>query len=278
MYLSQNPFRSGATSSSDPTPSNPTPSSVWFRDDKARQDFSKTFSRHGIHSKRQVVLSDFFDTDLPTVIYSRGWESLCDIRVTCPFMIIEEFYSNMHGFDTIYLISSLTLEEYIYKDTVTHDKHIFPSAITRIPRHEYVSYPESPHFIVIGAISAATIRQSKAQLRPKRPLTETATSLASSAPSTSAPSSSAVGVTLKAVMAQLQCMDASLNTLTTKLYQAHLGGFIESPSPSPSPEAIEDEDDDGDFDSDANTTVDKDANSFGDDEMTASQRLTLCHS
>ena len=43
--------------------------------------------------QRQVILSDFFDTDLPTVIYSRGWESLCG-------MIIQEFYSNMHGIDT----------------------------------------------------------------------------------------------------------------------------------------------------------------------------------
>ena len=41
----------------------------------------------------QVILSDFFDTDLPTVIYSRGWESLCGV-------IIQEFYSNMHGIDT----------------------------------------------------------------------------------------------------------------------------------------------------------------------------------
>ena len=42
---------------------------------------------------------DFFDIDLPTVIYSRGWESLCDISVTCPSVLIQEFYSNMHGFD-----------------------------------------------------------------------------------------------------------------------------------------------------------------------------------
>ena len=48
----------------------------------------------------QVILSDFSDTDLPTFIYSRGWGSLCDIPVSCPFMIIQEFYFNMHGFDT----------------------------------------------------------------------------------------------------------------------------------------------------------------------------------
>ena len=42
---------------------------------------------------------DFADTDLPSVIHSRGWESLCDVPVTCPLVLIQEFYSNMHGID-----------------------------------------------------------------------------------------------------------------------------------------------------------------------------------
>ena len=92
---SRNPLYSGASSSS----SNPTPSHIWFCDDKAWKDFSKNFSRRGIHLEHQVILLDFSDTDLPPIIYSRGWESLCDISVTCPFMIIQEFYSNMHRFD-----------------------------------------------------------------------------------------------------------------------------------------------------------------------------------
>ena len=49
--------------------------------------------------EHQVVLSDFSNTDLPTVIYSRGWESLCDIPITYYSVIIQEFYSNIHGFD-----------------------------------------------------------------------------------------------------------------------------------------------------------------------------------
>ena len=93
---SQNPLRSGASTSS----SNITPSHVWFCDDKARKDFSENFCGRGIHSEHQVILSNFSDTDLPTVIYSRGWESLCGAPVTYPFMIIQEFYSNMHGFVT----------------------------------------------------------------------------------------------------------------------------------------------------------------------------------
>ena len=93
--LSQNHLHSGASTSS-----NSTPSYIWFRDDKARKNFSKNFSQRGIHSKRQVILSDFSNIDLTTVIYSRGWESLCDISVTCSSVIIQEFYSNMHGSDT----------------------------------------------------------------------------------------------------------------------------------------------------------------------------------
>ena len=87
-------FRASSSSFVDPYPSH-----VRFHDDKACKDFSENFSRHGIPSEHQVILLDFFDTNLPTIIYSRGWESLCDISVTCPFMILQEFYSNMHGFD-----------------------------------------------------------------------------------------------------------------------------------------------------------------------------------
>ena len=45
-------------------------------------------------------MADFADTDLPDVIHSRGWESLCDVPVACPSVLIQEFYSNMHGIDS----------------------------------------------------------------------------------------------------------------------------------------------------------------------------------
>ena len=158
-----------------------------------------------------------------------------------------------------------------YKDTVTRDKLIFPSAIMRIIHHVSVSYLDSP-------INSASIRQSEAQLRPKRPQTETATPLASSVPSTFAPSSSTGGVTLKVVMAQLQRLDAHLDTLSDELCQvntrvdriagrqAHLGGFVASPSPFP--EAYEDEDNDGDSNGD-DDDEDKSASSSSDDKITA---------
>ena len=47
---------------------------------------------------------------------------------------------------------------YVYRDTATHDKLIFPSAITRILCHVSVSYPTSAHFSVMCAIDAATVR------------------------------------------------------------------------------------------------------------------------
>ena len=88
----------------------------------------------------------------------------------------------------------------VYKDTTTRDKLIFPSAITQILRHASISYLESTHFTIMGAISGASIRQSEAQLQSKRPWIEMATPLTRSTPSTSALSSSAGGVTLEAIM------------------------------------------------------------------------------
>ena len=91
----------------------------------------------------------------------------------------------------------------VYGDTVTCDKLIFPSAIMGLLHHFFVSYPKSPHFMVMCAIDAATVRWSEAQLQLKQPRTETATLPASFTPSTSAPSSLIGGVTLEAVIAQL---------------------------------------------------------------------------
>ena len=50
----------------------------------------------------------------------------------------------------------------VYRNTVTRDKLIFPSVITQILRHFSVSFPESPHFTVMSAIDAATVRRSEA--------------------------------------------------------------------------------------------------------------------
>ena len=90
----QNPFHSGASSSFDFAPF-----SLWFRDDNAHKASSNNFSRRGVHLERQVILADFANIDLSIVIHSREWESLCDIPITYPLVLIQEFYSNMHGID-----------------------------------------------------------------------------------------------------------------------------------------------------------------------------------
>ena len=62
----RNPLHSGASSSS-----NSALLSLQFHDDDAHKAFSENFSRLGIHSERQVILSDFVNTNLPSVIHSR---------------------------------------------------------------------------------------------------------------------------------------------------------------------------------------------------------------
>ena len=79
----RNPLRFRASSSSDFAPL-----SLRFRDDDAHKAFSENFSRQDVHSECQVILTDFANTDLPTVIHSREWESLCDVSVICPLMLI----------------------------------------------------------------------------------------------------------------------------------------------------------------------------------------------
>ena len=63
---SRNPLRSGAASSSPSTNSNP--SHVQFHDEKAQQDFFKNFQKHGIHLERHIILLNFSNTPLPSII------------------------------------------------------------------------------------------------------------------------------------------------------------------------------------------------------------------
>ena len=73
------------------------------------------------------------------------------------------------------------------------------------------------------------------------------------------------GVTLDAIIAQLQRMDARLDTLIDEFCQvnthvsriakrqAHLGGFVESPTPPPEASDNDDFDDDDDEDEDTSS-------------------------
>ena len=249
-----------------------------------------------------LIIGLFFPLGFPQMALNKRQKTLCSgfakgsrfLNIVMTFVLLPLSHYNsitkprarfllsllkgfMIDFPSYFILSLIN----VYKDIVTHDKLIFPSTITRILRHASVYYPKSPYFSVMCAINAKIVRQSEAQLRPKRPSTETVTPPASSTPSTSTSSTFASGVTLKAIMMQLQCMDARFDTLSDELCQvnthvsciarrqARLGGFVASPSPSP--EASEDEDDDGDFGNDDDANADEDVSSCGDNEMTASQ-------
>ena len=174
-----------------------------------------------------------------------------------------------------------------YQDTATRNKLIFPSTITRTLQHFSIPIPLSPLFTFMGAISAGSIQQSKAQLQLKRPrveMTDPAAPIALPflASSFSAPSTSkAGGVTLEAIMEQLQRMQADfgghLDYLTDEMcqmntrvgriacQQACMASFSPSSSPEhPAASPSEDDNDDDEDDEDG-------ASSSGDDEMTTSQ-------
>ena len=146
----------------------------------------------------------------------------------------------------------------VHLDSVSRDKLIFPSAIMRILRHFSVPFPSSDHFPIMCTIDYATVNRSR-QSDSAAPSSRSAPS--HSAPSTSAPPSSSGDVSLGDVMAQLQCMDARLDTLSMELYQvnvrvsriarrqASMGDFAPEATPSiPSLVASKFEDDDDDDD------------------------------
>ena len=122
--------------------------------------------------------------------------------------------SLMEGFSIDFLSHSIASIIDVYRDTATRDKLIFLSTIMQILMHFSIPIPLSPLFTIMGAISAGSIRQSKAQLQSKQPLVETIDPAAPAAPpslasSSSTPSSFAAGgVTLEAIMEQLQWMQA----------------------------------------------------------------------
>ena len=128
---SRNPLCFGASYSFDPTSS-----SIWFCDKDARKEFSENFSRRVVHLECRVILADFVDTDLPDVIHSQGWESLCDVSITCPSVLIKEFYSNMHGLD--YLVPLFHTCVRGTRIVVTPE---LVSNVLHVPRVEHPDYP-----------------------------------------------------------------------------------------------------------------------------------------
>ena len=133
------------------------------------------------------------------------------------------------------------------------------------------------------AIDYTTIKRSEAQFRLRHsdavaPPSRLAPSC--SAPSASTPSSSSGDVTLGDIMAQVQHMDAHLDTLSTELYQVNvrvgciarrqvfMSGFApEATLSPPSPVASDSENDDDDDGDDDDASDDADGDASSTDEM-----------
>ena len=133
--LARNPLHFSASLSSDSVPL-----SLRFCDDDAHKAFSENFSRQCIHSEYQVILSNFVDTDLPFVIHSRGWESLCDVPVTCPLVLIQEFYSNMHEIDR----SVPLFFTRVWGTRIPITLQLVADVL-HVPRIEFLDYPSCEH-------------------------------------------------------------------------------------------------------------------------------------
>ena len=93
----------------------------------------------------QVILADFADTDLPTVIHSREWESLCDVPVTCLFVLIQEFYSNMHEIDR-----SVSLFFSHVRGTRIPVTPQLVANVFRVHRIEFSDYPNCKHLRTVS--------------------------------------------------------------------------------------------------------------------------------
>ena len=81
----------------------------------------------------------------------------------------------------------------VFRDTATHDKLIFPSAIIWILCHFSIPFPSSNHFPIMCAIHVTTVKRNEAQFRSRQLDSATPPShsaLSQSVSSTSAPSSS----------------------------------------------------------------------------------------
>ena len=123
-------------------------------------------------------------------------------------------------FPSHFILSSID----VHLDSVSRDKLIFPFAITRILRHFSVLFPSFDHFIIICAIDYAIVKSSEVQFRSLQ--SDSIAPSSRSAPSRFAPSastsSSSGDMCLGDVMAQLQHMNARLDTLSTELYKVNV--------------------------------------------------------
>ena len=130
----QNPLQGSGSSSSNPIP----PPHIQFHDENTRKDFLENFQKCGVHPERHVILSDFSDTSLPTIIRTRGWESLLESPLKCPIMFVQEFCSNIHNIDTSVPRFAMTFRGtriIVTPDLISEVLHVL-----RVAHHDYPGY------------------------------------------------------------------------------------------------------------------------------------------
>ena len=76
---------------------------------------------------------------------SRGWESLCDVLVTCPLVLIQQFYSNIHGIDR--------LVPFFFTHVQGTHIPVTPQLVADVlwvPRIEFPNYPDYEHLRTVS--------------------------------------------------------------------------------------------------------------------------------
>ena len=101
--------------------------------------FDDKFCDKVVHSKRQVILSDFSDTPLPVAFSTQGWESLYKKPSRCPSVFIQKFYSNIHPINTF--VPQFTMIFWGTHIVVTSELIFDVLYVPRVDRPNYPSHP-----------------------------------------------------------------------------------------------------------------------------------------
>ena len=83
------------------------------------------------------------------------YNSIIEPRARFLLSLLEHLTIDFHSHFILSIID-------VHLDSTSHDKLIFPSAITRIQGHFSVPFPSSDHFSIMCAIDYATIKRSEA--------------------------------------------------------------------------------------------------------------------
>ena len=106
----------------------------------------------GVNVRRAYFITTFFNVVMIFVRHSLShYNSITEPRARLLLSLIEHLTID---FPSHFILSIVD----VYRDTISCDKLIFSSAITRILCHFSIPFPAFNHFHVMCAIDAATIK------------------------------------------------------------------------------------------------------------------------